>query len=122
MAAKPFRYKVEIVQGATLRDVVTWRTGTPPVAVDLTDCTARMQVRERVASPDVLLELTTENGGIILGGAAGTVTLYMSDEETAAIDWSAGVYDLEIVLANDDVRRLLAGTVVVLPEVTRVDP
>lgn len=122
MAAKPFKYKLEIVQGATLRDVVTWRAGDPALPVDLTGCTARMQARERVSSATVLLELTTENGGILLGGTAGTITFFMDDVATAALSWSAGVYDLEIVLANGDVRRLLAGAVVVLPEVTRVAP
>lgn len=119
MAAKPFKYRIEIVQGATLRDTVTWRAGEPSAPVDLTGCTARMQVRDKIASPTVLLELTTENGGISLGGTAGTVTLYLDDEATAAITWTAGVYDLEIVLADGDVRRFLAGVVVVLPEVTR---
>lgn len=122
MAAKPFKYKIEIVQGATLRDTVTWKVGEPSAPVDLTGATARMQVRDKLSSPAVLLELTSDNGGIVLGGAAGTVTLYMDDAATAAITWSAGVYDLEVVLAGGDVRRLLAGAAVVLPEVTRIAP
>lgn len=122
MAAKPFNYKLEILQGATLRDVVTWKVGDPSVPVDLTGCTARMQVRDRITSADVLLELTTENGGLALGGAAGTVTFQMSAAETADLTWKAGVYDLEVVMADGFVRRFLAGVALVLPEVTRLNP
>ena len=38
---------------------------------------------------------------------------------TAAITWTTGVYDLEIVFPSGDVRRLVYGTVTVSPEVTR---
>jgi hypothetical protein len=117
--AKPFKHNITIIQGATLRDETTWRAGTPSVPVDLTGCTARMQVRERVNSPAALLTLTTENGGISLGGTAGTVNIFMSATATAALTWKGGVYDLEIEFGNGDVRRLLAGSVSVSPEVTR---
>jgi len=115
----PFKHNIPIYQGATLRDVTTWRAGTPSVAVDLTGCTARMHVRAKIADTDTLLTLTTENGGIALGGTAGTVTIYLSATATSALTWKSAVYDLEIVFAGGDVRRLLAGSVTVSPEVTR---
>jgi hypothetical protein len=117
--AEPFKHPIKIIQGATLRDVTTWKTGTPAVAVDLTGCTARMQIRAKIADTAALKSLTTENGGIALGGAAGTVTIFLSATDTAAIAWKSGVYDLEIVFASGDVRRLLSGSVSVSPEVTR---
>lgn len=116
---KPFKHNITIIQGATLRDVTTWKAGDPALPVDLTGCTARMQVRARVEDPIPLLDLTTANGGIILGGTAGTVTVYLSATATAAIQWKAGVYDLEIEFGNGDVRRLMAGSVSVSPNVTR---
>lgn len=114
-----FKVPLKIDQGATFRKLVTWKTGTPAVAVDLTNCTARMHVRSEVKSPIVLLDLTTANGGIALGNVAGTVEIYLSDEQTAAIAWAGAVYDLEIEFANGEVRRLLQGTISVSPEVTR---
>lgn len=117
--AKPFKHNITIIQGATLRDVTTWKSGTPAVPVDLTGCTARMQVRTRIDDTNVLLNLTTENGGISLGGTAGTVTIYLSATATAALTWKSGIYDLEIQFGNGDVRRLMAGSVSVSPEVTR---
>ena len=114
----PAKLKFTIYQGATFRKRLKWTapSGTP---VDLTGCTARMQVRSEVASPDALLELTTVNGGIVLGGALGTIDLYVSDEDTGAIAWDGGVWDLEIVHPGGEVTRLAQGSVSVSPEVTR---
>lgn len=115
----PAKLKYTIYQGATFRKRLVWKAGTPKVPVDLTGCTARMQVRAEVESPDFLLELTTANGGITLGGAAGTVDLYVSDETTSAITWTSGVFDIEIEHPSGEVTRLAQGSVGVSPEVTR---
>lgn len=113
------KLKLSIDQGATFTKTVTWKTGKPATPVDLTGCTARMQVRESVESEDVLLSLTTENGRIALGGLAGTVDLRVEATDTALIEWAAGVYDLEIQFTDGTVRRLFSGSVTVSPEVTR---
>lgn len=114
-----FKVSLKIDQGATFAKLVTWNAGTPPAPVDLTGCTARMQARPKIESPTVLLDLTTANGGIVLGDALGTVEIKLTDEQTEAITWASAVYDLEIVFANGDVRRLLQGGITVSPEVTR---
>jgi len=115
-----FKLKLQIDQGATFRKDVVWETGTPPAPVDLTGCTARMQARDSVESTVVLLDLTTENGGIELGTDDGKVSILIDAEATADIVWSSAVYDLEIVFADGvTVRRLLSGLIVVSPEVTR---
>lgn len=115
----PFKKNLTIYQGATFEMVGIWKAGKTPVPVDLTGCKARAHIRADVDAPQVLLELTTENGRVQLGGATGTVTLNLSDSETAAINWPDGVYDLEVVFPSGFVRRLLSGGVVVSPEVTR---
>lgn len=114
-----FKVPLKIDQGATFRKSVTWKAGTPATPVDLTGCTARMHVRSDIKSPTVLLNLTTANGGISLGGIAGTIALYLTDDQTTAIAWTSAVYDLEIEFASGDVRRLMYGAVTVSPEVTR---
>lgn len=115
----PAKLKFTIYQGATFRKRLTWKAGTPPALVDLTGCTARMQIRAEVESATPLLSLTTENNRIVLGGSAGTTSLYVSAEDTAAITWDGGVFDLEIVHPSGEVTRLAQGTVGVSPEVTR---
>ena len=115
-----FKVPLKIDQGASFSKLVTWKTGTPAVAVNLTGCTARAHVRETLEAAAVLLDLSTANGKIVLGGSAGTVEITLSATETAAINWRAAVYDLEITFPDATVRRLMHGSVSVSPEVTRV--
>lgn len=114
-----FTVNLKIDQGATFSQPFTWKTGTPAAPVDLTGCSARMQIRSKRVNAAVLLELTTINGGIVLGATAGTVILNLSAVQTAAIVWISAVYDLQIVFSDSTVRRLVSGTVTVSPEVTR---
>ncbi|MFI6819280.1 hypothetical protein ACIBG7_43315 [Nonomuraea sp. NPDC050328] len=113
MPATP--YNIAIEQGATYRTTLTL-TGR-----DLTGCTARMQVRESVASPAVLLELTSSPaaGITITPGPPGVIDIVITAAQTAAMTWWVGFYDLELVWPNGDVERLLKGAVTVDPEVTR---
>ncbi|WP_047474688.1 hypothetical protein, partial [Delftia sp. ZNC0008] len=107
-----------IYQGATFRRRLRW-LNPDKTPIDLTGCTARMQVREEIESTAALLELTTENGRIALGGTAGTVDLLVDASTTAAIAWTGGVFDLEIVHPSGAVTRLAEGSCCVSPEVTR---
>lgn len=116
-------YHIKIEQGATyLSPLMTWKTqsGNP---IDLTGWKARMQVRQSISAPTVLLNLTTENGGIELGDALGTVRLKLSAEQTSALVWSEGVYDLELInpdsINGDFVKRFLSGKVNISKGVTR---
>lgn len=104
-------------QGATFTRVLTWLDD-DGIAVNLAGYTARMQVRSDHESATVLLSLTTENGGITLGGSAGTVTLSATATATAALESGEHVYDLELV-SGAVVTRLMQGCFVVDPEVTR---
>ena len=78
-----------------------------------------MMLRDAVESTSPFLTLTTENGGIALGGSAGTITLTISAAATAALTAASGCYDLELVSGSGLVTRLLQGRVVVSREVTR---
>lgn len=109
-------YDFEIEQGATTHLRFVWKdsTGTP---VDLSTYTARMQLRKSVASSEVVLELTTENGGIILGGSTGTIDVVLTAVQTATISRN-GVYDLELV-NGPVVVRFAQGGYTLSKEVTR---
>lgn len=114
MAAANYDFTIE--QGATEVRTFTWKTsaGTP---IDLTGYTARMQLRPMLTSETKLLDLTTENGGITLGGVNGTVVVTISASQTAALT-RGGVYDLELV-NGPIVTRFVQGTVSISKEVTR---
>ena len=114
---QPAKRNLVINKGAMFDKVWTWKPGGVPM--DFTGCTARMQVRPEYDSPTVLLDLTTENGGITLG-PDGEIRLWVGATQTATINWEGGVYDLEIQYAAgpDHVDRLLQGSVAVSDEVT----
>lgn len=118
MTTIPGDYDFTIYQGATFSRILTWKDGNED-PVDITGFTARMQIRESVDAADPFLSLTTENGGIALGGAAGTITLTISSTGTAALSQSSGVYDLEMIDGDGIVSRLLEGSVLISREVTR---
>lgn len=114
MAAGNYNFKIE--QGSTFVEVLTWRVGQTPV--DLTGFTAKMQLRNDINS-GVLLELTTENGRIALGGTAGTITINLPAADTALLTFEKAVYDLQLISPDNVVTRLLKGHVTIDPEVTR---
>lgn len=78
-----------------------------------------MHVRPTVESSTITLELTTQNGRILLGGAAGTTTLNVAADTMVSIAEGKYVYDLELVSPAAVVTRLVQGNFVVRPEVTR---
>ena len=110
-------YDILIEQGATYSQLVTYKES--GVAVNLTGYTARMQVRSTLESASTVVELTTANGRIALGGAAGTITLTISATDTAALTAGRGVYDLELVSGSGIVTRLLQGVATISRNVTR---
>jgi hypothetical protein len=112
-------HDITIEQGATFRLSLLWRdsSGTP---IDLTGCSARMQVRKKYNSETAWLSLTSEDGDIVLGDEAGTIVVTGDALLTEDIPApSCGVYDLEIVMAGGEVNRLLQGSATISPEVTR---
>lgn len=112
------KVNLHIDQGATFTRRFVWKAGEPLEIVDLTGLTARMQIRP-TSQGDLLVSLTTENGGITLGGEDGTIDLLISAADTSAFTWTKAVYDLEIVYPDARVRRLLSGNVTLSREVTR---
>ncbi len=139
--SKPVKVQLQIYQGATFTKrfgwgsypyAVTERNGvivnvatgrlapsSDYIAINLTGWTARMQARRKIDDPDALFTLTTENGGIVLGGIGGTVDIVMDAVETSGFDWKNGVWDLELVAPGGSVTRLAEGSISVSPEVTR---
>lgn len=118
----PVNMPLTIYQGATFRKSWTWKHGADAasaVPVDLTGCAARAQIRATASAETAMIELTTENGRIALGDAAGTVDLHIADEDTAPLVPGKAKWDLEIVWPDGDVTRLFAGAVTVSAEVTR---
>ena len=116
MAATTYDFTIE--QGATFSLTFRWKD-TAGNIINLSGFTARAQFRYAKLDDEILLSMTTENGRIILGGAAGTIQILLDAATTAAIDWTTARYDLELQDAAGFVTRLVEGKVKVSNEVTR---
>jgi hypothetical protein len=102
-----------IPQGTTWQR--RWRitdpeTGTPR---DLSEWTARGQIRAYTAAPNVLFEWSIECD------ADGYVTVTVNPTDSTAWGWQDGAYDIELVDPTGRVARIAQGAVRVSPEVTR---
>ena len=113
----PDRYKIAAWQGATLRREFELTIDDEPQ--DLTELTARMQVRPTAASQDVALDLAEF---ITLGN--GTISINVPASVMAEVPAASYVYDFELVTPGDpeEVDKLFEGSFVVYPEVTRDSP
>jgi hypothetical protein len=103
-------------QGSTFRRTLTYTLDTLPV--DLTGYSSRLQVRQAHYSTDTLVSLVS-GSGITISGSAGIIDIYISNADTSNLPPGSHVYDLEIISPSLDVDRLIEGTFIVTPEVTR---
>ena len=94
------------------------------VPEDYTGCMARMQLRREIDDPEVLLELSTANGGIELDGA--WLRLLMTAEQTAAFvygpvapGWTSCIGQIEVTRPSGDVERQYELRFALYPESTR---
>lgn len=118
MTIQPGNRDLQVVQGATLIEVLTWKDSTGAL-VNLTGYTAKMMARATFDSPTPFLTLSTTDATIVLGGAAGTITLKASAAVTAALASLPGVYDLFLTDSSGNATCLLQGKFIVGRDVTR---
>jgi len=85
---------------------------------NLAGLTARMQIREKVSSTTTLLELTTENGGIVIDNVAKTITINITATQTTALSFKSAVYSLEVI-DGTTVIPFIYGSITLDVEITR---
>ena len=80
-------------KGATWRHSLIWKdaAGQP---INLTGCSAKLQVRETLSAEAVLLELSTENNRISITPSLGRFDLVIAANDTALLIGCGGCYDL----------------------------
>lgn len=118
-----------IEQGATFTLGMQLSTGGPVSSggtpVDITGAEVRMHIRKKVKEPTAYFQLTStgsvagSTGIYVTSAPNGQFVVTIDKDDTTAITWLAGVYDLEVETAGGEVRRYLYGPVKVSPEVTR---
>ena len=122
---EPQKYNIQHWQGKTFEE--TYQFGRDIIdendkvvdfePTNLSGYTGRMQLRSSIDSDDIVIELTTENGRISIDD--NSVTLFMSDADTAAIPSGSYKYDLELISVSGRVYGPLYGTIKIKGEVTR---
>lgn len=99
---------------------MTWYTdSTKTATVDLSNYTAAMDVRRKQSDSAALLALATGGSGIVLGGTGGTITVSLTDVQTASVTPGFAVWDLELINSGGSNLRLVEGTAEFTPSVTR---
>lgn len=74
---------------------------------------AHLDIKARWWDTSLLFSMTTANGRLTLGGAAGTISRLISATDTAALTWVKGVYVLRLVKADGEEDAVLRGNVFV---------
>ncbi len=115
---------LEIEQGTTETIELTWLDDSTGLPKDLTNYTAKMQVRSDVGDPNVLLEYSTANGGISLGDVTGVVTIFIMPTDTTNFttipEWHRGVYDLLLTQGTTNAVTCVArGYFIIIPRATQ---
>ena len=117
---QPANIDLDVYKGSNFVKLIQWKTGTTPVAVNLTGCTARMQIRKAVNDVAIMDTLTTENGKLsIHEPLEGKFKIIIAPDVSNKYTFTSGVYDLEIVFSDNGVVRIIQGSVRASPEVTR---
>ncbi len=96
-------------------------TGLP---TNLTGYRAEMHVRRNYTGSneaETLLTYTSETGGgLVLGGAAGTVDLYISYEDTATVCWDKALYSIFLINPRGGRIPLVRGFFTVIQSVVKL--
>lgn len=121
------KYNFTCEQGATFDRIITYKDS-EGTAVDLSNYTANMQVRE-YAGGTLLASFSSNasaNGACVItgsvadseDGANGNVRIFMAAANTSLIPAKSLRYDLELRSQSGVVTRLLEGKFNVVPEIT----
>ena len=107
-------------QRATFSEEWTWYTDTARTTeMNLTGYTALMEVRDGPGGT-LIVTLSTANSRIALGGAAGTITFTIDDDDTEDLEPGTYDYDLMLTSSGGTVTPLLEGVFTVDEAVTQV--
>ncbi len=84
----------------------------------LAGLTARMQIRPKVNSTEILETLTTENGKIIVNDSNKTITIVIDAVTTALYTFKSAVYSVELI-SGSVVTPFIYGNITLESEITR---
>lgn len=109
-----------IEQSATYSHNLYYREPDGTTPIQLYNCTAKMQVRPGAGSSILYIELSTENGRIVIDPLLGKISLIISATDTLAITpIKDALYDLELYFHDTNIiKRLIEGKITVKAGIT----
>jgi hypothetical protein len=110
----PGRYNITVYQGTTFTLSPIWKIDNLPV--NLTGYTAKMQVRD--ISGNLIVELSTSNGKIVITPALGQIAMTLTATQTAALTVGNYNYDLNLTDTASNVYKILEGAFILKASVT----
>lgn len=105
-----------ILQGKTINFTVIWGGGTP---INVTGFDAKMQLRKSVSDEEPVVEFSVSNSRVTIGTTNGQINFSMTAADSAALEPSQGVYDIEVTDASGNVYQVQSGRYNILQSVTR---
>jgi len=115
MAAGKWSFTIE--KGVDFERTLTYFIGENLDPFNFTGYTGLMQIRSGPGGT-IYATLSTANGKLQLGGAAGTVLLLMDSVETAAFSFSGRAYHDILIDNGSDSFRLVEGRVALSPPIS----
>jgi len=107
---------IKLYQGKTILFELIWGGDAP---IDVTGFDARMQLRKSTTYSDFEAEFTVANSRVAIGTTDGKITFSMTATDSALLDVSAGVYDIEVIDDSNNVFLAMSGQYEIIGEVTR---
>lgn len=114
MSAAPYNFEIDQYLPFSKEFVYRDSAKNP---INLTGYAAKMQIRLPTGS--LVQEMSTDNGGITLGGIDGTIGWHISKADTSKMSFAKAVYDLVLTPPVGDAFKLIAGEVVLVRGSTR---
>jgi hypothetical protein len=120
---RPAQINLTVYQYASFTRSFTWKSGSPPLPVDLTGCTARFMARVNHADAAPLISLTTAlnaQGVLVIQPSLqqlGYVNVSLLKTFTATLSTAVTPYfQLFVDFPNGTTTPLVTGRIVILPE------
>ena len=107
----------EVDQNTTFTFTVEYKDndGDP---IDLTDCTAKLQVRDTKGGSKLAFTLTSPSAGIVIDAALGKLTIKMTPTQTSKLFYPKSSYDVIVIDSNSNRIKLIEGFITLNRSVT----
>lgn len=109
------KYNILVQQGVTYNQTITLKNAANTAGVNITGNSIAAMIRETYNDPDPAAVFTCE----IIDAVNGVFQIKLTPEQTGALRFTKGVYDIEMTYPDGSKDRLLQGNVAISLEATR---